>query len=222
MSTTRDINMQEVVHFLYLSQGNTHIRSREGKPFLYDNGAFRIPNGVMPESALQRSRENTEIADGCLWWLGNRSVSREGATIIAALDSVFRAITNESPNGSPAELADSGVGVDEDSRGIKRKMTWLFPPAGDCANLSAAMGEKKIIYAIRKLSLDMWRGGQPSGGRLKLWGAQEAVNCQSMLEKLMANVETTQIMGRYLSASDIFSSEYRNLENNGRIACGDA
>ena len=64
MSTTRDINMQEMVHFLYLSQGDTHIRSHEGQAFLYDNGAFRLFNGVMPESVLQRSREYAEIADG--------------------------------------------------------------------------------------------------------------------------------------------------------------
>ena len=64
MSTTRGINMQEMAHLLYLSQGDTHIRSHEGQTFLHDNGAFRLFNGVTPESVHQRSREYAENADG--------------------------------------------------------------------------------------------------------------------------------------------------------------
>ena len=56
ISTTRDINMQEIVHFTHLPQGGAHRRSHGGKTFLYDNGAFRLFNGVMPASVLQRCR----------------------------------------------------------------------------------------------------------------------------------------------------------------------
>ena len=56
MSTTRDIRMHEMVHFPRLSQGATHIRPHGGQTFLYDNGAFRLFNGVMPASVLQRCR----------------------------------------------------------------------------------------------------------------------------------------------------------------------
>ena len=93
----------------------------------------------MPESLTQRIREYAEIVKRCLRWLGKRPVAREEAKIIAALDSVFGAIADELPNDSPVELSDSGVGVDEEPRGIKRKRTWLFPPAGGCANTPAAM-----------------------------------------------------------------------------------
>ena len=194
MSTTRDINMQEMVHFPNLSQGDTHLRSREWQTFLYDNGAFRLFNGVMPESVLQRSREYAEIVEGCLWYLGRRPVSREEAKIIAELDTVFRAITIESADDSSAELGGSGVGVEEAPRGIKRKRTWLAPPSGDIANLPDELGESKIICALREHALEMWCSGKPSADRLKFWGAQEALNCQAMLKKLMAKVETTEIM----------------------------
>ena len=150
----------------------------------------------MPESLTQRIREYAEIVKRCLRWLGKRPVAREEAKIIAALDSVFRAIANESPNDSPVGLADSGVGVSEGPRGIKRERTWLRPPAGDCVNLPAALDGGKIIYALRELALDMWRGGKPSADRLKFWGAQEAVNFHDMIGKLMAKVEHAEIMGR--------------------------
>ena len=48
MSTTRDINIQEMVLFLFLSQGDTRLRPREGQAFLYDNGAFRLADGFVP------------------------------------------------------------------------------------------------------------------------------------------------------------------------------
>ena len=72
----------------------------------------------------------------------------------------------------------------------------MIPPAGGCANLPAALGGNKIIRAIREHALDMWRGGKPGADRLKFWGAQEAVNCQAMLKKLMVNVENAEIMRR--------------------------
>ena len=196
MSTTQDINMREMVHFPCLSQGDTHLRSRGWPTFLYDNGAFRIFNGVMPESVVRRCREYAEIVDGCLRWLGKRPVPSEEAEIIAALDSVFRAINNESPNDSPVERADSGLCVDENPLGIKRMRTWMSPPAGDCANLPTTLDGEKIFYAVAEHSPDMRRIENPGGERLKFWGAQEAVNCQSMINQLMAKVGPTEIMGR--------------------------
>ena len=121
-------------------------------------------------------------------------MSREEVKIIAELDTVFRAITIESPDDSVVELRGSAVGVEEDPRGIKRKRTWLAPPSGDIANLPDELDGNKIVCALREHALEMWCSGKPSADRLKFWGSQEALNCQAMLKKLMEKVETTEIM----------------------------
>ena len=58
------------------------------------------------------------------------------------------------------------------------------------------LDEKEVIYARRELSLDKWCAWKPTNERLKTWGAQEALNCQSMLRKLAVKVETAEIMKR--------------------------
>ena len=158
MSTTRDINMQEMAHCAQLSPGGSHIRYHGGQPFLYENGAFRLFSGVMPASVLQHCREYAEIGAGCQRRLGMGPVPREEAEIPSGRDSVARSITNESPIDAPAELAASGVGVYEAPRGIKRMRHLLFPPDGECADLPLDLDETGVIYAPIELSLDMWRG----------------------------------------------------------------
>ena len=54
MSVTREITAHDLVHFLHLAQGGAYLRPHSGQAFLYENGAFRLFNGVMPESVIQR------------------------------------------------------------------------------------------------------------------------------------------------------------------------
>ena len=109
MSTTRDINMHEMLHFLHLSQGSTHLRPHAGQTFLYDNGAFRLFNGVMRESVLQRCREYDELSEWRLWCLAKKPVPREDAEILQAIGFLFRAIAESSRNAPSADLEDTGV-----------------------------------------------------------------------------------------------------------------
>ena len=58
-----------------------------------DNGAFRLFNGVMPESVLQRCAEFASYVDGRLWCIDKKCAVRNEIEIYAALGRLFRAIT---------------------------------------------------------------------------------------------------------------------------------
>ena len=196
MCATRGINIQEMVHFPNLSQENTHRRPQSGQAFLYYNGAFRLFNGVMPESVLQRCREYAELVEGCLWGLAKKNVPREDGKILHALDLLFRSITEFVRNPPSTDLEDDVVAPAAQQRGVKRRMHWLEIHDGAVARYTGDLDEKEVMDALRELALDKWCVGKPTDERLKTWGAQEALNCQSMLRKLAVKVETAEIMKR--------------------------
>ena len=66
MSLPNDITSHDLVRFLHLAQGVVYLRSRFGHTFLYENGAFRLPNGVMPESETQKCKEYASYVVGSL------------------------------------------------------------------------------------------------------------------------------------------------------------
>ena len=66
MSTANSIKMQDMVHFLHLAQGSNYLRSHGGQTYFFDNGAFRLFDGVIPESVLQRCAEFDSFVEGCL------------------------------------------------------------------------------------------------------------------------------------------------------------
>ena len=66
MSLMREINAQDLVHFLHLAQENMYLRPHTGQTYLYENGAFMRFNGVMPGSVLQRCNEYASYVEGCL------------------------------------------------------------------------------------------------------------------------------------------------------------
>ena len=68
--------------------------SRSGQTFLCGDGAFRLPNGVTPESVLHRCREYASYVEGRLWCIDKKSASRNEADICAELGMLFRAITS--------------------------------------------------------------------------------------------------------------------------------
>ena len=68
--------------------------SHSGQTFLYENGAFRLPDGVAPESAPRRRMGCASYVEGCLWCIDKKSASRNEADICAELGMLFRAITS--------------------------------------------------------------------------------------------------------------------------------
>ena len=64
MSTTREANVQEHVHFLYLALGGSYLRPRRGQTFLYEDGASPLINGVAPEYLVSRCKEYAECVEG--------------------------------------------------------------------------------------------------------------------------------------------------------------
>ena len=84
MSVTREITAQDLVHFLHLAQGGAYLRSHAGQTFLYENGAFRLFNGVMPESVIQRCKEYSAYVEGCLWCIEKSVGAGASATFCVA------------------------------------------------------------------------------------------------------------------------------------------
>ena len=123
MSLTNDITSKGLVHFLHLAQGGVYLRSHYGKTFLYGNGAFRLSNGVMPESVLQRCKDYDSYVEGILWRIGERCESRNGEDIFADVGSMFRAITTCVRRGGDGDTQSEAGGVRAGTRGGKRKRT---------------------------------------------------------------------------------------------------
>ena len=188
--------MREMIHFLHPSQGNAHLRPHDGQTFLYDNGAFRLFNGVIPESVLLRCRAYAALAEWRLWCLAKKPAPRGDGGILQAMDFLSRSIAEPSRNAQSADLEDTGVAPDAQQRGVKRRRPWSELPGDHVALSTGDLGEKEVIYALRELSLDKWCAGKPIDERLKTWGAHEAVQPHAMLRKLAVKVETAEIMKR--------------------------
>ena len=101
MSKTRGITTQEQVRFVHLSQGSNYIRAHAGQTYLSENGPFRLFNGVLRESTLQRCMEFAARVEGCLWCIAKRCFPREEVDIFAALGRAFCAITADSGRQEP-------------------------------------------------------------------------------------------------------------------------
>ena len=99
--------------------------SHFGQTFLYENGAFRLPNGVLPESVLQRFAEYASYVEGSLWCFGGRCESRNDEDIFADARRMFRAITTCVRRGGYGDTQSEADGVRAGARGEKRKRTWL-------------------------------------------------------------------------------------------------
>ena len=160
-------------------------------------------NGVIPESVLQRCAELASCVEGRLWRLDQKCPSRDELEIYAALDHLFRAIT----------LATSSdvtpVGVSQPSGAApgvpKRMRAWIPIDVSEVHPPFPQLGGKKIYMAHRDYDLgklEVCKGG--NGGRTKVAGAQEAVNCQEMPKKLAAVLESAAIIP--------FNSEYMGID----------
>ena len=104
----RDAHMRELAHFLYISVGGDYLRANDGHMYLYDDGAFSISTGVIPESLLSRCKIYAHQVEGALWCVGRRGLlSRSPTDILGALNSAFVDI-----NGVPlGDLAGISKGV---------------------------------------------------------------------------------------------------------------
>ena len=95
MSTAKEINVQGQVHFLHLAQGDNIMRSHGGNTYLYENGAFRLFKGIIPESTIQRCEEFSAFVEGCLWCIETSCKTRSELGIYASLDELFLDITKK-------------------------------------------------------------------------------------------------------------------------------
>ena len=208
MSKTRGITMQEQVHFLHLSQGSNYIRAHAGQTYLFENGSFRLFNGVLPESTLQRCMEFAARVEGCLWCIEKRCMSREEVDIFAALGRAFCAITADSGHQEPVGDLRGAADPVSENRGTKRVRRWLDYEGSFIPNLSTPLDEKKIFIALHDLSLDKWEGAKRyRAAQLLTWGSQEAVNCQEMAKKLSTRMESADIIpfyAEYMETDRIF------------------
>ena len=94
VSLTREMNVQDLVHFLHLAHGNMRLRPHSGQTYMYGNGAFRLFNGAMPGSVLQRCKDYASYVDGCIWRIDKICPRRDEVAIFAATGRLFRAIAS--------------------------------------------------------------------------------------------------------------------------------
>ena len=205
MSTANSIKMQDMVHFLHLAQGSNYLRSHGGQTYLFDNGAFRLFNGVIAESVLQRCSEYASYVEGCLWCIDKKCAVRDEVEIYDSLDRLFRAVTfTTRAEANVSTVTASGDGA---PRGVKRPRPppeWLTVDDADIPRTSESLAEKEIYQALRDYALDKWEGLKGyKGDMLKSWGAQEAVNCQEMAKKLAMHLESAAIIPFYAEYMDI-------------------
>ena len=127
-----DKKMNDMVHFLHLARGSNYLRSHGGRTYLFYNGAFRLFNGVSPESVLQMCAEFAPYVAGRLWYIDKKRPIRDDVVIYEALYHLFRAETLASGRDeTPVAVAQS---VGGSPMGTKRMRPWLlmeeaeFPP----------------------------------------------------------------------------------------------
>ena len=133
--------------FSHLAQGNNYLRSQGRQTYLFDNGAFRLFNGVTPWSVLQSCAEYESYFERRLWCIDKRRANRDEVEINDALDHLFRAITiSSSRDVTPVAVAQSGDGA---PRSTKCMRSWLLMgfgitsiihPTGRKGNIHGASG----------------------------------------------------------------------------------
>ena len=201
---TMEINSQDLVHFLHLAQGDMYLRSHACQTYLYENGAFRLFNGVMPGHVLQRCKDYASYVEGCLWCIDKIFPHMDEVDIFAAMGRLFRAITSHCRSGATADPAHGGITDGYLPRGAKIKRPWLSMDGPEITTSRYPLEEKEIFPALMYLSLDRWEAKRKFGGPSnKTWGAQEAVNCQALWRKLASKIETADIIPFYAEYMEV-------------------
>ena len=159
MAQTRAVNIQDQIHFLHLAQGDKYMRAHAGQTYLYDNGAFQLYKGVMPESVISRCRRYAECVEGCLWTMAKRCKSRSEKDLLESVDRTYRAISAlEGSGGAPASHpGDRDVGQPIPRRGLKRGRVWIESDAPGYPGTKRPISEEVVIASLRTLTLDNWR-----------------------------------------------------------------
>ena len=180
----RDAHMRELAHFLYISVGEDYLRANDGHMYLYNDGAFSIFTGVIPESLLSMCKIYAQQVEGALWCVGRMGLlSRSPPDILDALNSAFVDI-----NGVPLcdiEGISKGAGKGE-SDGQRLYRSWVEkkevasgePFAGECGKLH--LEESEIIRALYYLASDFWEVRIAS----KTWPELDAANAHFLSSNL--------------------------------------
>ena len=202
MSTAKEINVQGQVHFLHLAQGDNMMRAHDGNTFLYENGAFRLFKGIIPESTIQRCADFSSYVEGCLWCIEQSCKSRSELDIYDALDNLFRAITAEAIRRPEESACAEGAIAGGPPRGVKRKLPDMSLDNAEIPHAEGPLDEGAIYEALKETSLDKWVTSS-KGSCGKTWAAQEAVNCLSMSKELSSRMETAKIIPFYAEYMEV-------------------
>ena len=196
MSTTREANVQDQVHFLQLALGGTLLRTHGGQTFLYEDGAFRLFVGVVPEYMISRCKVYAECVEGGMWCIWNRGdTSRAEEDIFAAMDRVYLSISRSDEQQISDDVA-SEVNPGGLRRGIKRRRPWLEAEALGAHIGGIYVDDAKIVRELTMLTLDMWKSKE-SKAQSTDWVATEALNCQSTIQKIMGKAAKGDIIPYY-------------------------
>ena len=155
MVQTRAVNIQDQIHFLRLAQGDKYMRAHAGQTYLYDNGAFQLYKGVMPESVISRCRRYAECVEGRLWTMSKRCKSRSEKDILDAADRTYRAISALEGSGDTRirQPYDRNMAPPTPTRGVKRARIWMESDAPGYPGTKYPISEELIIASLRKLTL---------------------------------------------------------------------
>ena len=145
MSLMREINAQDLVHFLHLAQENMYLRPHTGQTYLYENGAFRLFNGVMPESVLQRRKEYESYVEGCLWRIDRISPRRGEVEILSSMGRLFRSIASHCRSRDTTESAFGEIIEGGLPRRAKRKRPRLSMDGPEITTSRGPLDEKEIF-----------------------------------------------------------------------------
>ena len=94
LSSTRAIDVCDLAHFIHLSVGNMYPRPHPGQTYVYENGAFRLFNGVAPASLFQRCKAYADYVEGRICRIEKIPPRTDEGEISDAIDLLFQPITS--------------------------------------------------------------------------------------------------------------------------------
>ena len=216
MSRARDIHMQDLVHFLFLAQGEEFLRAHDGQTYIYMDGAFTVFSGLIPESLLTRCNAYAQRVEGALWCIGRRGVkSRDDLSILEALNEAFGAINKT--NLCEIDGSDKGGGKGKGrGRGQLNFRSWLErgPETVDGALLSGqddAISEKKVVDALSNLASDMWKARVECPNWLEL-AAANTLHLSSTLQTKLVSKELIPYYAEYMETASSPQSGIATLD----------
>ena len=126
----RDISPHDLIRFLYLAHGDDVLWAHDGQKYIYNNGAFTIFIGLLPESLQSRRQKYAHCFDGAMWCICKRGGlnGRIDLETMKALAGSLAAISR----ASVSEIGDVEGRKGEGKSGRNDRLrSWLRAPFAD-------------------------------------------------------------------------------------------